>query len=918
MQSNSLLSVLLDIANAVNSTEDLQALFQKIHHSLKNFIDVPNFYIALYDAKEDMVSFPYWVDEYNPKRPNNIYFYSEKADSITNLVIQSGSPLIYSRDQLIAFWDQQNCPYQEPICESWLGVPLTIKGEVFGVMVVQDYAHANSFSENEIILLTSIAEQIANAINRKKRLKRYQNLVENIRDVFYTTNTSGRITYVSPSVQSVIESPAEAILDTYRWESPMHSPANLNPFICSTQRETTSETIHQSLKQRMPFSLEYQVVTKAGKRKWVRDQGQFFKDETNHWYLEGLISDIHGVKQTEQLNNTRYNISNAANTHNELQKLFQSIHISLKAIIKAEFFGIALYDAKKDLLSLVESAPERRNEQPAEIPKASHSTSLNMEVIRRQTPMVFSRQSMIEFAQKRGGKVLGALSEFWLGIPLMVKGEIIGSMFIENDDPNSPYTQDDIDNLLAVSDQIALVVERIKSAQELTFRERLITTLYKITNAMYTTTSLYQLYESIHHALAPIMNVENFTIALYDKSTDTLEFHYSADHVDPTIMEEVPNVSQTNSLTYYTIKNGTSLLLNLDDKNQLQKKLGGEMIGSVVSKCWLGIPLKGKSEILGAIINQDYENENAFKKEDIALLESISEQVAFAIEYKKARQDLASAQNELLEKARKAGMADIASDTIHNLGNILNSVKTSNHLIRDHLRHSSINGLKKAADLLKENMDRLEEFIGKDPSGKKLMQYFISVQESLFQELSQVTQLSQSLSGKIELMANVIMTQHNYIYEGPIEEESAIDEILGEILDLYEDTLKQMGIDLVREFSQIPKVLVQKTKLTHIVMNLIENTKDALRSDKLTEKKFTVTLAQDATHISITFKDSGEGIAPENLSRVFSHGFTTKSHGHGFGLHNCANLAADMKGTLWAESEGLGKGAAFILKLPKR
>jgi signal transduction histidine kinase len=76
-----------------------------------------------------------------------------------------------------------------------------------------------------------------------------------------------------------------------------------------------------------------------------------------------------------------------------------------------------------------------------------------------------------------------------------------------------------------------------------------------------------------------------------------------------------------------------------------------------------------------------------------------------------------------------------------------------------------------------------------------------------------------------------------------------------------------------------------------------------------------VRVVEDETlHISV--KDDGEGIAPENMARLFTHGFTTRKDGHGFGLHSCALAALEMKGRLTVHSDGLGTGAVFTLELP--
>jgi C4-dicarboxylate-specific signal transduction histidine kinase len=83
------------------------------------------------------------------------------------------------------------------------------------------------------------------------------------------------------------------------------------------------------------------------------------------------------------------------------------------------------------------------------------------------------------------------------------------------------------------------------------------------------------------------------------------------------------------------------------------------------------------------------------------------------------------------------------------------------------------------------------------------------------------------------------------------------------------------------------------------------------------DRKITVSIAMSGKgKVRITVKDQGCGIAPDNLTRIFSHGFTTKTDGHGFGLHIGALAAQEMGGSLLAESDGPGHGASFILELP--
>ena len=135
---------------------------------------------------------------------------------------------------------------------------------------------------------------------------------------------------------------------------------------------------------------------------------------------------------------------------------------------------------------------------------------------------------------------------------------------------------------------------------------------------------------------------------------------------------------------------------------------------------------------------------------------------------------------------------------------------------------------------------------------------------------------------------------------------------------MHGDNLKNSGIKVIKNYAYVPQILVQKTKLEHVIMNLISNAKDSLKNNGDKEKTLTVALDQDSDNVYLRFHDNGEGIAKENLNRIFSHGFTTKARGQGFGLHNAANFLSEMKGKIWAESDGPGKGATFVLRFQKR
>ncbi len=115
-------------------------------------------------------------------------------------------------------------------------------------------------------------------------------------------------------------------------------------------------------------------------------------------------------------------------------------------------------------------------------------------------------------------------------------------------------------------------------------------------------------------------------------------------------------------------------------------------------------------------------------------------------------------------------------------------------------------------------------------------------------------------------------------------------------------------------------MLVDKHKVLQILINVIRNAKYAVSESARREKKVVVRVGVQGYNghrrVQIAVCDNGIGIAPENLARIFAHGFTTKRDGHGFGLHSAALAAKEIGGSLVAHSDGLNQGATFMLELP--
>lgn len=278
--------------------------------------------------------------------------------------------------------------------------------------------------------------------------------------------------------------------------------------------------------------------------------------------------------------------------------------------------------------------------------------------------------------------------------------------------------------------------------------------------------------------------------------------------------------------------------------------------------------------------------------------------------------ELEEARKQILEKAHQAGMAEIATGIIHNVGNVLNSVKTSAYAALELLEKSHVKGFQKANQLLKKNMDNLEEFILHNPKGKKLMEYYLAIEEGITEEQQVFKDDILRLNEKLTVIEEIITAQQNYATISPFSEILPIVDVIEAALTMQASSIDRHGLAIVRNYHIEPLLSVQKTKLIHVLINLIRNAKDAMSLTPPEEKQLTITIDGDENAVFVTLKDAGCGITEEDLGKIFTHGFTTKKNGHGFGLHSAANLMTEMGGSIQVESDGPGMGTTFVLILP--
>jgi PAS domain S-box-containing protein len=292
----------------------------------------------------------------------------------------------------------------------------------------------------------------------------------------------------------------------------------------------------------------------------------------------------------------------------------------------------------------------------------------------------------------------------------------------------------------------------------------------------------------------------------------------------------------------------------------------------------------------------------------LAVIEDITER-------RLAEEELERVHKQLLSASRQAGMAEVATNVLHNVGNVLNSVNVSASIVSERIRKSKCAGLARVAALLNEHAPDMATFLT-GSQGKHLPVYLQELAAELIAERDVASTELAELRGNVEHIKEIVAMQQSYARRSGLTDIVDIRTLVEDSLRMNAGAFSRHGVELVRDYQDVPLITLDKHKVLQILVNVIRNAKYACDESVSAEKRVTVRVRAANGTMQVAVIDTGVGIPPENLERIFSHGFTTRKEGHGFGLHSCALAAKELGGSLQAESAGLGQGATFTLTLP--
>lgn len=838
-------SAIYEISEAANSSKDLDELYTKVHAILKEFIPAKNFYIAIYDDITDTLSFPYYVDEYDsPDKPS--YYGPQKfGKGLTEYAVRYGRPLLVTKEKFYELLGNNEIEQQGALSVEWLGVPLkTYDGNTIGVLAVQIYDNEKlQYTKEDEELLAFVSTQIAMAIDRKRTDQALQEsqeaskvVISNLPDIVIV-HKKGRIVFVNKTAVN---------FSGYSEEELMDRP--VLDFIPEEKREFVAEVItKRSLGRTLP-DYETEIVTKSGQRKTTIIRGaQIFYQKEPATLI--VLIDVTERNQNEA----------------KLTKFKQAVEWSSEAIFITDPDGT---------ISFINP----------EFTKLYGYTE--QEVAGKVTPRIL----------KSGLHVPAVYSGFWE--KLLNKQPVQGELVNRTKDGRLITIEGSASSILDENGNIIGYLGIQRDISDRKGSEKIKSALYKISEAVNTTSDLNTLYSKLHEIIKDLMPAENFYIAVYDPINEMLSFPYFVDEYDP------PQQSKKvgKGLTEYVLRTGQGILID-EEQDFALRSLGEVEVLGTPSKIWLGVPLKVLDKITGVMVVQDYENPNAYGEKEKEILTFVSEQIASAIYKKTVEQELLEYTTDLqthkyLLEQRTEELTSLNEQLENSEKELQESLAEKDRFfsIIAHDLKSPFNGLMGFTNLL---MQDFEQFSTEEV--KNFITHINSSVKNIYNLIENLLDWSRIQTGRMEFNPEALSLP------GQIKP----------VFSLLKNNAITKGIKLEQKISKDLAVYADEKMLHCILQNLISNAIKFTNPDG----KITITAKRDDGNIKVSVMDTGIGIPPNALDKLFkidsnlSTEGTAHEKGTGLGLILCKEFIEKNGGTIAVESK-LNKGTTFSFTLP--
>jgi signal transduction histidine kinase len=295
----------------------------------------------------------------------------------------------------------------------------------------------------------------------------------------------------------------------------------------------------------------------------------------------------------------------------------------------------------------------------------------------------------------------------------------------------------------------------------------------------------------------------------------------------------------------------------------------------------------------------------------------------WAIQERVFRKRIVTERNQLRRQVSDAfyhkEMAEVASTGLHNVGNVLNSVNVAVNAVHELVVQSSVIVVHQIAELLQGHKENWEYFLTQDSKGRRIPSALVKLGSQLIAEQQAVRKEVEGLIRNVDHVKKIIFSHQVLAKSQSVGESLSVGELLDQAVELSFQPGDAKWVKIQRDYQIVPPAVVDKHQLLQVLVNLLRNAKQAMQLQGGTNHTLSLwvtNMPEECSSVVMTIRDTGIGIAPQNLARMFTRGFTTKQEGNGIGLHSSRLMIQRMGGQLEARSAGVGAGATFTVTLP--
>jgi len=600
-------------------------------------------------------------------------------------------------------------------------------------------------------------------------------------------------------------------------------------------------------------------------------------------------------------------IGNLAASATNLDQLLSSIYEEINHIYKPDSCFIAFYNEKTNELEFKVLLDEGEKSAEKRLPIGN---GLSAKVITEKKALVIHHYDQERGdlpAQISAGKGMGQPSQSWIGVPLMFGGELTGMVNIQSFTPNA-WNREDEQLFFTIADQIGAVIqkarlyeavqlelnERKKAEEEARRRAERLTVINRIGNLPATATNLDRLLADIYKEINAVFKPMIFFIAFYYIETEEIEFRFLIRKGEK---RESLRLPLGHGLSAKVIREKRALIINDYEKEKEHLPRQMALPNGEMARSWIGVPLIFEDRVIGIVSMQAFEPD-VWNKEDQQFFFTITDQIAGSIakarlyealeqelnERKKAEEENKKLESQLRQAQKMEAIGTLAGGIAHDFNNVLYPIIGFTEMTQDLVPEES---------LAKKNLD---EILIASERARSLVQQILTFSRQ--QEYNpQPLRVQPILKEALKLMRSSMPTTISLIQKieetcGPVlSDPSQIHQIVMNLCTNAYHAMKTQGGILEVQLSEIDIAPGQTEKRSSLYPGL---------------------------YLSLTVRDTGHGIDPLIMERIFDPYFTTKppGEGTGMGLALVHGIVKSFGGEIRVTSQP-GQGSTFQVLLPR-